>query len=269
MKTSSNGIGAIVLHEGVVTKAYRDVAGVWTIGVGHTSNAGPPAVTPGMVISRDRAMQILAADLAKFEARVAKAMPGVPQHVFDGAVSFDFNTGRIHDATWVRRYRAGDMTGAEASLKTWNKAGGKVWQGLVNRRKAEADLIFRGIYPSGMSVVEFGPIPSSMYDDPEIIRGYQRQLAEVGFDPGPADGVRGPKTKAALMAFQERHGLVADGVYGPATKATLDRIHGERLAPDPAKPDDVDDDDPDDSDGQVGTPSPGWLASFFRWLLNL
>lgn len=264
MKTSARGVAAIASHEGVVTKAYRDVAGVLTIGVGHTAAAGPPRPVPGMTITRAEAMKILADDIATFEKRVVAALGPVPQHVFDGAVSFDFNTGRIHNASWVKLYRAGRMTEAELSLKTWNKAGGKVVKGLINRRNAEADLIFRGKYPSNISVVEFGPVPSSNYDDPEIIRGYQRQLAELGIDPGPIDGARGPKTKAALMGFQERHGLVVDGIYGPATKATLDRVHGERLAPDPRQPD-----DPGPDDGDTPVAAPGWLTRFFRWLINL
>lgn len=268
MKTSARGVAAIALHEGVVTKAYQDVAGIWTIGVGHTAAAGEPYPKAGMTITRAEAMRILADDIAKFETRVDRAFPkGIPQHAYDGAVSFDFNTGRIHDATWAALYRQGKMAAAEASLKRWNRADNNVVQGLINRRNAEADLIFRGQYPSGMSVVEFGPIPSSSYDDPEIIRGYQQQLAELGIDTGPADGIRGPKTKAALMTFQERHGLVVDGVYGPATKATLDRVHGERLGPDPSKPDDIDDEP--DTLGTTEGHSPGWLARLIRWIFNL
>lgn len=35
------------------------------------------------------------------------------------------------------------------------------------------------------------------------------------------DGVRGPKTVAAIKEFQKAHGLVADGLIGPATTAAL------------------------------------------------
>lgn len=271
MDTSARGVAAIALHEGVVTKAYRDVAGVMTIGVGHTAAAGPPRPTAGMTITRQEALDIFASDLDKFEARVRKALPGVPQHVFDGAVSFDYNTGEIESATWVKLYRAGRMADAEASLKRWNRSGGRVVKGLVNRRAAEADLIFRGKYPSGVTVVALGPVPSSAYDDAAIIRGYQQQLAELRFDPGPIDGERGPKTKAALMAFQSAHGLVADGVYGPATKATLDTVHGERLGPDPTRPDkeepQAEPPQPDDPGPEPVPPAaPGWLARFFLWL---
>src|SRR5690606_40361024 len=65
------------------------------------------------------------------------------------------------------------------SLMLWNKAGGRVVQGLVNRRRAESALIFRGVYPDGVVVIGTGPVSSPTYGDPETIRGYQRQLAEL------------------------------------------------------------------------------------------
>lgn len=38
-----------------------------------------------------------------------------------------------------------------------------------------------------------------------------------------ADGIFGPKTRAAVRAFQQRHGLVVDGIVGPQTRAALER----------------------------------------------
>jgi putative chitinase len=49
----------------------------------------------------------------------------------------------------------------------------------------------------------------------------QRKLAAAGFSPGAADGAFGPKTKAAVVAFQRARGLVADGIVGPKTWAAL------------------------------------------------
>jgi hypothetical protein len=54
-------------------------------------------------------------------------------------------------------------------------------------------------------------------------RGVQSALAALGYDPGPVDGVMGPRTRAAVMAFQRSAGLVVDGVVGPATRGALAR----------------------------------------------
>ena len=79
MKTSERGVAFIAAQEGVVTRAYRDVAGVWTIGIGHTAAAGPPKPVAGMTISRADAFRILADDLGRvFEPRVRAALGEVP-----------------------------------------------------------------------------------------------------------------------------------------------------------------------------------------------
>jgi len=58
----------------------------------------------------------------------------------------------------------------------------------------------------------------------------QGALVALGFDPGPVDGKNGPKTKAAVRAFQAKYGLFVDGIAGRQTKAAL------KQAVTPAKP---------------------------------
>ena len=51
------------------------------------------------------------------------------------------------------------------------------------------------------------------------IKQQQLLLAYLGYDPGTIDGVNGPKTKAAIKAFQQDFGgLAVDGVAGTATQ---------------------------------------------------
>ncbi|MBP9733764.1 MAG: peptidoglycan-binding protein [Candidatus Omnitrophica bacterium] len=49
----------------------------------------------------------------------------------------------------------------------------------------------------------------------------QRALKKAGYDPGPADGRLGKRTKQAILDFQRAKGLKADGVVGKKTWAAL------------------------------------------------
>lgn len=128
--------------EGEELTAYRDQAGVWTIGYGHTAG-----VVPGMKISLDEAKALLDGDLAWSMAAV-KRMVKVPigQNQFNALTMFVYNIGETQFAgsTALRRLNSGDYAGAAKAMALWNKVtiGGKkvVSNGLVNRRAAEIAL---------------------------------------------------------------------------------------------------------------------------------
>jgi Peptidase family M23/Putative peptidoglycan binding domain len=61
------------------------------------------------------------------------------------------------------------------------------------------------------------------------VAALQVALRARGTYLGTIDGVRGPRTKAAVAAFQRRAGLAADGVVGPRTRAALGRRGHPRL----------------------------------------
>lgn len=63
----------------------------------------------------------------------------------------------------------------------------------------------------------------------EEVERLQKRLAAAGFDPGTPDGVFGPKTEAALKAFQESAGITADGIAGPQTNAKLAEVQAAAL----------------------------------------
>lgn len=53
------------------------------------------------------------------------------------------------------------------------------------------------------------------------VRQVQLLLTFLGYDPGAIDGADGPKTRAAVKAFQAAEGLEPDGIAGPQTQARL------------------------------------------------
>ncbi|WP_337881804.1 lysozyme [Chromobacterium haemolyticum] len=139
MKTSDAGITLVKSSEGLKLVAYKCPAGIWTNGYGHTG----PDVTPGMVITQAQADALLARDLSRFEAGVARLVK-VPlnQNQFDALVCFSFNLGlgALQGSTLLRLLNAGDYAGAAAQFPRWNKAGGKELPGLTRRRAAEQSL---------------------------------------------------------------------------------------------------------------------------------
>jgi peptidoglycan hydrolase-like protein with peptidoglycan-binding domain/DNA invertase Pin-like site-specific DNA recombinase len=57
----------------------------------------------------------------------------------------------------------------------------------------------------------------------EGVRVLQRRLARLGWQPGPVDGLYGPRTEAAVARFQQATGLAADGIVGQHTRGALGR----------------------------------------------
>jgi lysozyme len=134
---SKEGLALTQGFEGLRLKAYQDVAGVWTVGYGHTG----PDVTPGSTISEIEAEALLLADLADAIRCVNQAVTvDLAQCQFDALVDFCFNAGRGNflNSTLLRKLNLGDFAGASAQFGLWVHAGGKVVAGLVRRRKAEA-----------------------------------------------------------------------------------------------------------------------------------
>lgn len=143
MKVTTEGLALIREFEGFRAAAYRDATGVWTIGYGHTSRAGLPPVTRGMIISRDEAERILAADVAQFAQGVRSRLTRpLNDQQFSALVSFAYNVGlgNFEKSSVRLAANAGDDARVQRRLALWVKAGGRTLPGLVRRRAAEAAL---------------------------------------------------------------------------------------------------------------------------------
>jgi GH24 family phage-related lysozyme (muramidase) len=143
---SSEGLDLIKTAEGLRLDAYSDIAGVPTIGYGHTGD-----VELGDTITSEQAAQLLADDTGWAEQAVSDNV-NVPltQDQFDALTSFTYNVGEgaFENSTLLDKLNAGDYEGAQAEFGRWIHADGKSADGLVNRRQDEAAL-FGGQAPDG------------------------------------------------------------------------------------------------------------------------
>jgi Putative peptidoglycan binding domain len=72
----------------------------------------------------------------------------------------------------------------------------------------------------GMLCLVLWPVVTAVPADWRIGQAQDR-LKEVGFDPGPLDGVLGPRTREALRRYQASQGLPATGALDEATRQAL------------------------------------------------
>ena len=132
------GLALIKKFEGCELKAYQCSAGVWTIGYGHTKD-----VVEGMEITQEQAEQMLVDELHEYESYINKYVTvALSQNQFDALVSWVYNLGpaNLSASTMLKVLNSGEYEDVPAQMKRWNKAGGKVLEGLIRRREAEACL---------------------------------------------------------------------------------------------------------------------------------
>lgn len=141
MKLSQRGIDLIKQFEGYSSKAYPDPAtggAPWTIGYGTTKG-----VKPGMVITTEQAEKMLRDDVAKFESGVSSLVTApTTQGQFDAMVSLAYNIGlgNFGKSTLLKKHNARCYTCAADQFRVWNRANGKVMNGLTKRRAAEREV---------------------------------------------------------------------------------------------------------------------------------
>lgn len=229
MKTSQKGIDLIKRFEGLELEAYQDIAGIWTIGYGHTG----PDVKPGMKISEREAEDLLKADLKPREQAVERLVK-VPlnQNEFDALVSFVYNVGEgaFRKSTARRRLNNGDRIGAAEALTWWNKAtiGGVLTEvaGLTRRRAAEKALFLEPINPP--IVADAGKVSENSrvtpIEDaprrPNLAESRTLQGATAAGGAGVAASALGRDTAQNLSKMQAEDEAAAEG----AETSVLDAI---------------------------------------------
>jgi lysozyme len=142
MKISENGIRLIKQLEGLRLKAYLCSSNIWTIGWGTTQINGTKVKAEDQ-INLEHADLLFKQDLKKFENLVnSKIQIQITQNQFDALVSHSYNTGGSDTLFQLINQHA-----ERSKIKFWFEntyimSKGKIIQGLVERRKKEANLFF-------------------------------------------------------------------------------------------------------------------------------
>lgn len=149
MKLNKNGIDLMHEFEGCNLHAYLCPAKVWTIGYGNTYYESGRSVKEGDWIDQERANSLFITIAEEFATRVRSLLKTtLNENQFSSLVSFAYNLGiaNLNSSTLLKKVNANknDPTIFAEFLK-WNKAGGKVLNGLTKRRQSEANLYYKAI----------------------------------------------------------------------------------------------------------------------------
>ena len=151
MNISKTGIQLIKDFEGLRLNAYKCSAGVATIGFGSTFYPDKSNVKMGDILrDKEEAEVLLINTLVDYDIYVSKYTKSVKlnQYQFDALVSFAFNCGlgNLSKSTLLKKVLSNpNDPNIALEFAKWNKAGGKVVQGLVKRRQKEAELYFKKV----------------------------------------------------------------------------------------------------------------------------
>lgn len=144
MTINQAGLDLIKHFEGFKAEAYKDSAGVWTIGYGTTGRAGVGIdPRPGQVITKAEAEWYLEQAIKKFAAQI-RPLITVPINENEWAaflsLAYNIGPGAFEESSALRHFNGGRKEMAADAILLWNKAGGRKLAGLVRRREAERAL---------------------------------------------------------------------------------------------------------------------------------
>lgn len=147
MAPSNNFYTLLQQFEGLKLDAYKDSAGIWTIGIGTIRYPDGSKVAMGDHCTVQQANEFARYDAGKMAVKLNKLLEGVnvTQNQYDALLSLMYNIGdmALSNSTLLKRIKSGQGN-IRAAFLMWNKAKVKgvmtAIQGLTNRRNKEADL---------------------------------------------------------------------------------------------------------------------------------
>ena len=206
LSTSPEGRAYIERKEGLRLHAYQDIAGIWTIGYGHTG----PEVVPGLVWTKEQCDGALTRRLSdEFEPAVNTVCGDVPttQGQFDAMVSLAYNIGThgFSRSEVARLHRQHEYDKAGDAFEHWDHVNGRVNEALHNRRVEEAQ-----------TYLDASPVrlpPSDQPEAPGVI------MTPMGSDPTGYGKIAGPAVTGVVAGPLTWWAKVKYGLELPAEVA--------------------------------------------------
>ncbi|MBQ3642209.1 lysozyme [bacterium] len=126
--------------EGYRESAYKDIAGVWTIGYGHTGN-----VKPGDKITKADAEKLFAKDFYKHTEPLKYVTIPLSNNEKIALTSFIYNMGpnAFKKSTLLKKLNEGNKKAAADEFDKWIYSKGEISNGLINRRRLEKELFLK------------------------------------------------------------------------------------------------------------------------------
>ena len=132
---SASVLVGVAVHEGYSSTAYRDTAGIATIGFGQADGT-----KVGETTNPVRALQVLQKSLDEHAKGMVQCIHvPISQGEYDAYLDFTYNVGvsAFCHSTLNKKLNQSNYAGACSELLKWNKAAGEVVPGLVKRRQQE------------------------------------------------------------------------------------------------------------------------------------
>jgi len=136
----------ILCHEAIVREAYRDSVDVWTWGVGITEMSDH-TILPRYKDQPQTLRWCLEVFIRVLRGKYIPAVNAcfaghtLSESQFGAALSFQYNTGGLSQASWAREWKCGDVEQARQSFMLWRKPAQ-----IISRRRGECALFFDGVW---------------------------------------------------------------------------------------------------------------------------
>lgn len=168
-----------------------------------------------------------------------------------GSASFTLNEGTFEQTGQSVAWHAAADASVEAASMVYGKGGfatAKLASLTAKGVQADQDLnlVAEDLTAGGLDVVltrrflkglgaatAVEEVPEGAPPSPELVSDVQQALIDLGYDPGPADGLPGRKTEAAIREFQRSQGIAETGRASEALLKQLKAALAKQTEPPP------------------------------------